>query len=324
MRRLVTSAVVAAVLGALVLVAPATAGASSARTPDPAHLRPTVVTSFAGLTWYPFAESMASYPDGRFVVSVTTCNAACTHDYGRLWLVARDGSRRTFGPRFDIPTGILTGVAADSAGRVYVGYDSGARRPRPGVMRVSPDGSVARMMTLPVGAFPNGVTLAGGRLLVSDSANGAIYVGSATRPSTPAKPWFQSRLLLPGADPSMAIGANGVAVRDGSVYVASWARGLVLRIRTTSTGQASTASVLARGPRLVEADGIAFDRLGRLWVTVNTGALLVVDPSGRVTRVPLPAGTLDYPTQAIARGDDVYVLNGSFDNSTPNLLRLVG
>ncbi|MGN6302609.1 MAG: SMP-30/gluconolactonase/LRE family protein [Angustibacter sp.] len=322
MRRLLTTVVVTAVLAPFALLAPSSAGAAPRSVPHPQHLRPSVVTSFADLRSYPFAESMAPYPGGRFVVSVTTCNASCTHDYGRLWLASRDGNRRPFGPRFDIPTGILTGVAVDAQGRVFVGYVTGAARPRPGVMRVSPDGTVTRVMTLPVGSFPNGVTLAGGRLLVSDSANGAIWAASAGHASAPARPWFRSHLLRPGSDPSMAIGANGIAVRHGSVYVASWARGLLLRIRMTSRGAAGAASVLARGPRLVEADGIAFDRAGRLWVTVNTGALLVISPTGRVTRVPLPEGTLDYPTQAVVRGASVFVLNGSFFNSTPNLVRL--
>ena len=159
-------------------------------------------------------------------------------------------------------------------------------------------------------------------LFVSDSANGAIWVGSATRPSTPAKPWFHSSLLMPGSDPELAIGANGIAVRDGSLYVASWAHGLILRVRITKAGTAGAASVLARSPRLVEADGTSFDSAGRLWVTVNTGALLVVGPNGCILSVVLPEATLDYPTQAVVRGEDVFVLNGSFFNSTPNLVRL--
>jgi sugar lactone lactonase YvrE len=288
-------------------------------------MKATVVASLADLKTYPFAESMAPYPGGGFVVSVTTCNAACTHDYGRLWLVRTDGTRRAFGPRFGIPTGILTGVVVDERGRVYVGYDTGSQNPMPGVMRVSPDGAVTRMMTLPAGSFPNGLTLVGGRLYVSDSANGAIWVGSTTHPTTPAKPWFTSPLLMPGTDPNLpAIGANGVAIRDGSLYVASWTKGLILRVRITQAGKVGFASVLARGPRLVEADGITFDSAGRLWVTVNNGngALLLIGPNGWVRSVALPKGTLDYPTQADVRGQDVFVLNGSYFNGTPNLVRL--
>ncbi len=326
MRRVLYSALVTAVVVTLGTLAPVSAGAAAGSLPDPNHMRPTVVASLADLQTYPFAENMASYPGGRFVVSVTTCNAECTQNSGQLWLVRTDGTRKQFGPAFDMGAyGMLTGVAVDPMGRVYVGYVSNADDPLPGVMRVSRNGTVTRMMTLPVGSLPNGLTLSGERLFVSDSISGAIWVGSTTHPSTPAQPWFSSPLLMPGTDPNLPpIGANGVAIRAGSLYVASWTQGLIMQVRITRSGKAGVATVLAQGPRLVEADGIAFDPAGRLWVTVNKddGALLVIGPNGWVRSVALPTGTLDYPTQAVVRGEDVFVLNGSYFNSTPNLVRL--
>ena len=96
MKRTLVSALVMAAVATFGLLAPASAGAAPGSLPDPNHMRPTVVASLTDLKLYPFAESMVAYPSGGFVVSVTTCNPACTRDFGNCgWCAPMAPGRRS-------------------------------------------------------------------------------------------------------------------------------------------------------------------------------------------------------------------------------------
>ncbi len=311
-----------------------------------------VVTQFDPGEGGAFAESMA--PDGRggMIVSVTQWGVPIDPDQpmgpwtpnsGQLWRVLPGGSRVAFGP--EIPLGefaMLTGVDVDDHGRVFVGVFNFAvenalpspEEPASGILRVT-DASADHVMTLPEIAMPNEVVEHAGALYVTDSQNGCIWSGSATRATTPADPWFASDVLTPVSVPGM--GANGITFGKGALYVSSYDRGLIMRIPVGQGKSSGSARVVAEDPLLMGADGIRFDARGRLWVavsgtyddtkwppeTLTPAAVVVMHANGRVAAVDTPDGSLDYPT-AVAFGDPgtVFVLNGSYFAFQPSLVAL--
>lgn len=296
-----------------------------------------------------FAESMA--PDGRggMIVSVTTWGPEdmSRPNMGQLWRVRSDGTKSEFGPPIDLSvSGMLTGVEVDAQGRIFVGVFNfwveygmpGGESPPSGIMRVT-ESSADYVMTLPEISMPNELVAHAGSLYVTDSTNGYIWRGSASQLSTPRDPWFQSELLTPLAG---TMGANGITYGKGALYVSSFDRGLILRIPVGQGKSSGEARVVAEDQRLAGADGVRFDRWGRLWVAVcgtyddsdpflwppvmvTPPEIVVVHANGGVSTVATPDDSLDYPT-AVAFGGSgtVYLLNGSYFNGTPSLVAFTG
>ena len=337
MRKILTTVLATTMVAALATITPA--GATSLGVPDPTNLTAHVVTTFDPGDGGAFAESLAAKGDGSLIASVNQWGAeqpdgTWADNTGQLFRVRRDGTTTEFGPA--IPLGgcaMILGVTVDPSGRALVAvYNYGpdpscvTYSPPSGVLRVT-WGSVTRLMTLPAGSWPNGVTTHAGKVYVTDSASGVVWRGSLWRASSPTKPWFKSWQLT-SPDPERPLGANGIAYRNGGLFVTSYIRGLILRIGIGDDGTASGSRVLAKDELLVEADGIAFDAIGRAWVTVNgggdgSGSIVVVSPHGYVKAAGTPVGSLDYPTQAVIDcHGTVYVSNGSYWYGTPNVVAL--
>jgi sugar lactone lactonase YvrE len=329
------AATVLALAVAALSFAPAAQAAPSS-VPDPSHLQSAWVATIppGPSVWGSFGESMASDGHGNLIVSATQWgeeqpDGSWTDNVGLLWLVGPHGSVSRFGPA--IPLGgcaQLEGVTVDEHGSVYIILDTtwvdpscGAQYDS-GVLRVTPT-STSRVLTIPAGSWPNGIAVHDGIVYVTDSLAGAIWRGPVWRATAPAAPWFTSPLLTP-VDDGVApyAGANGIAFRDGAMYVVSTKQGLILRISVGRNGSPTGARVWAKDPLLIFADGIDFDSIGRAWVTNegSAGSLLVVSPAGHVRVAPTPPGSLDFPTQAVVgpRGT-VYVVNGSYYAGTPNV-----
>lgn len=338
MRRTLSTGLALALAGLMSVAAPASARTSGVNDPGHPAWTARVVTTFDPGDSGAFAESLAPAGHGALIASLNVWGPLLSGDpdapdavwgpsVGQLWLIRHDGTRTQFGKDLDLGVyGMLTGVAVDPYGRAYVAFVSNTPDPLPGVLRVTRAGTVTRVMTLPEGSLPNGLVVHHGKLYVTDSQAGAVWRGTTRHLTTPTRPWFSSPKLAPIDDPNLPpIGANGIAYRDGAMYVTSWAKGLIMRIGISHSGTATGARVLAKDARLVEADGIAFDLLGRAWVTVNAGdgSLVIVSRFGHVRTAKTPAGALDYPTQAVigCRGT-VYVANGSYFNGTPNVVAL--
>ena len=235
------------------------------------------------------------------------------------------------------------GVAVDDHGNVFATVNNfvrlygeeacGPDNVPSSVQRVTASGWTS-VMTLPDGTFPNGLTTYAGTFYVADS-NGAIWSGPTGRTTAPTNPWYTSSLLDPTDE--TGIGAADVAFHAGSVYVTSYAQGLLLRIPLADDGAATKARIVAQDSRLDRADGLAFDANGRAWITVNPrvdwaameqvggGSIAVVTPAGRVSIAATPAESLDYPTEAVFDGQGtVYVANGSYFYGTPSLVAFTG
>lgn len=269
-----------------------------------------------------FTESIA--PDGHdgYLASVTTWGPP---NVGQLWRVRATGGRTAFGPA--IPLGacsMLLGVAtAHDVTYVAVydfeGSDCSGASTAPGILRVTATGA-RRLTTLPAKAWPNGVLIHDRLLYVTDSAAGAVWRIPLSGGPAPTKPWFTSPLLR--GTTQHPIGANGIVQHDRALYVASSGRGLVLKLELGGSGTVRRQSVFAQSRRLVTVDGLYLDGHGVIWATVNTGALVQISRSGRVSAVAVPT-RLDYPTQALVdRRGRVVVANGSFDKGTPTVVSL--
>jgi sugar lactone lactonase YvrE len=255
-----------------------------------------------------------------------------TPNSGQLWRVQPDGTRATFGPVIALgELAMLTGVDVDDQGRVFVGVFNfalenglpGPELPASGILRVT-ESSADHVMTLPEISMPNEVVEHAGSLYVTDSQNGFIWKGSASRASAPRDPWFQSELLTPETGSTM--GANGITFGKGALYVSSFDRGLIVRIPVGQGKSSGAARVVAKDRQLLGADGVRFDRWGRLWVAVcgtydEPGQIVVVHANGDVSTVAALDESMDYPTAlAFGGAGTVYLLNGSYFNGTPNVV----
>ena len=313
MRRLLITLLLAAALLAL-LVAPPLAGAT-------ATCQPSVITTFPlgieGLG--SFAESMAADSRGNLYVSITYF--AEDTNTGQLWRVSPDGRKKLMASMDVSAVGVLTGVAIDACDRVYVGvWDFSFETFEPAVYRLDRD-TLTQVAALPVGSFPNGLAFHDGRLYVSDSTGCIWRVRISGGVVRPTEPWVQDALLAP----EPYIGINGIAFLGDCLYGVVYDTGRVVRVPLRRDGSAGAVSMVAQDERLATGDGIAFDVLGRLWITMNgtditpSGGLCRVSRKGAVTEIAKDPGWLNYPTQPVFGRTlrsltTLFILNGAFNN----------
>ena len=315
----IVSVVVA--LGLLVAVTSSAGGVGGARTSASAaqalHL-----TQIASFQQGRFPEGLAVSRSGHPFVSVTRFGAT-ENDPGtaRVVKVSRSGTTLPVGPQFNVGFGVLTGLAFDAKGRLYIA-DASYRAPgRPGVWRLHGNGSVSQVLKLTDKSFPNGLAFKGSNLFVSDSLRGVIR---KVRPGGRASVWAKSPLLAP----RHALGANGLAFWHHNLYVSVTDSGRIVRIPVRASGAAGEPVVVAKRDALRGADGIAFDRRGNLYVaTSSTNMLLRLAPDGDLARVARRRDGLLYPTTPAFAGPTrprrLLLVNGDFLGvGAPNLVAL--
>ncbi len=189
----------------------------------------------------------------------------------------------------------MLGLAVDGRGTVYAALGSFDAATH-GVWKVSPDGTAKRLAALDPSGLPNALAFDDrGNLFVSDSFLGAIW--RVPRGSDQAALWAQDPLLAGDPVNGIGFGANGVAFREGALYVGNTNEGTVVRIPVRSDGSAGTPAVWVRDPQLHGADGLQFDTQGDLYVTTDGlgNSLARVDPRRSVTTLAGADDGLDYP-----------------------------
>jgi sugar lactone lactonase YvrE len=197
--------------------------------------------------------------------------------------------------------GFATGVKFGPGGDLFVA--AGAFDPALDasyVFRVNPtSGSISVVADLDPDGFPNDMAFDNsGATFLTDSALGVIW----KIPNNGAPSIWLSDPLLQGNPNSAAFGApfgaNGISFdqKKKTLYVSNTDLGAILQIRVRPSGAPGDVEVFAADPRLVGADGIAFDRSGTLYVAVNTqNRIAAVDKKGRVS-VVAEGGLLDGPS----------------------------
>lgn len=222
---------------------------------------------------------------------------------GQVVRVGGDGSWAVFATLDDeLTAGVpgALGLATDPKGRVYAALTS-FNPATHGVYRIDRDGVATRLAGSDQIVFPNGLAFdRRGNLYVTDSALGAVWriTGAGA-----AEPWVQDEVLEgTGAfGLGIPIGANGIAVDRGSVFVTNSEKGLVVRIPVEGNGTAGVPEVIAGDPTAVGTpelfglDGLELDVHGRLYAPLNIQNRVVrIDPAtGDVTE--LAAEGLDFP-----------------------------
>lgn len=155
-----------------------------------------------------------------------------------------------------------------------------------------------------------------GNLYVSDSFQGAIFqidnVGGCALPCPVTTLTHDPLLATAGFPP---FGANGLAFNsdESALFIANTGDDRILRLDMKSP----TVSVFAES--LNGADGIVFDRLGRLWVAANQNdEVVALNANGRpvvrlgkfegIGRDGAPKGLL-FPASPVIVGDEMFVTN---------------
>jgi len=153
-----------------------------------------------------------------------------------------------------------------------------------------------------------------GNLFVGAGASGTVYrVGPNGGAAEVAAQIDKHVRTLPDGKTQQQIVSNGVAFdASGVLHVADTARGAIWKITIGPDGKGSKPVLLAQSALLEGADGLAFDRSGTLWVTVNElNAVTTVTPGGQVRQIAKNGsqGPLEFPSAIVFVGDRAYVSN---------------
>ncbi|MGN6609203.1 MAG: SMP-30/gluconolactonase/LRE family protein [Jatrophihabitans sp.] len=269
-------------------------------------------------------QPIAVLPAGSFPESVAVRDSAFYVSLGFAGSIVRvslAGEVTTYASGLPIGSGLLTGLAFDRAGDLYVAVATLSDDPAPGVLVVPPGGGAARrVLTLPAGSFPNGLAVQGADLVVSDSDLGALwrFTPSASH-TTLTTPWVSGGLLAP----SKGLGPNGVAFdpTGHALYVAVSDSGRLVRVPLSASGAPLAPVLVTQQEQLRTIDGIAVDTEGNVVATVNrTNRLVRIDvASGRPTVLADRSDGLSYPTQPAFDGSTLVVTNGAFSNGVADV-----
>lgn len=145
---------------------------------------------------------------------------------------------------------------------------------QPEIVLLDKSGKITATIPGPKGSFFNGIAAESrpGMYMVSDSGTGIIWQVDARKKRLDS--WFKDDALAPNE--SVRIGANGIKVHDGSLYVS--ARGGLYRVKIGSDGRpAGALTTIAQGIRTDDFD-VAKD--GTIYLT----SMMKVSPAGEVSQ----------------------------------------
>jgi hypothetical protein len=207
------------------------------------------------------------------------------------------------------------GLVRDHNGTLYFLYATGSAD-LTGVWRLRPGGQPQRIAALPADSFPNGLALdpRTQRLYVTDSVLGVVW----TVPVAGGTPTVWSS--APQLARISLLGANGLKVHNGAVWVTNDDKGTILRIPILPNGSAGQVDTEATG--LPGIDDFAFTGRGdQLLAAIDSqNEIALVQPDGSYSIVLTQADGLDNPSSVALRGDTVYVTSAAFAGDDPNLL----
>jgi sugar lactone lactonase YvrE len=216
-------------------------------------------------------------------------------------------------------TATAAGLVRTSNGTLYVNYNAGANS---GIYRIPEGGGTpVLVVAMPDVAVLNGLALDASRdtLYATDSKTGTVWkVSLKTRT---ASLWAKGADFQPDATASSALGANGIKVHDGAVWVSVTANGTLLRVPINPGGTAGTATTQATG--LSGIDDFAFTGRGDQVLAAQNGIneASIVNSDGTHETVLTATDGLENPTSVAVRGSTVYVASGAYLTHTdPNLL----
>jgi sugar lactone lactonase YvrE len=153
-----------------------------------------------------------------------------------------------------------------------------------------------------------------GNLFISGGASGIVYrVGPNGGAAQAAVQIDKHARTLPDGKAQQAIVANGIEFDvKGVLHVADTARAAIWKVVIGPDGKGGKPVLLAQSPLLEGADGLAFDRSGKLWVVPNErNAVVTVTPDGQVEQIAKNGGQgpLEFPSAIVFVGSTAYISN---------------
>jgi sugar lactone lactonase YvrE len=153
-----------------------------------------------------------------------------------------------------------------------------------------------------------------GNLFVSGGASGIVYrVGPNGGAAEAAAQIDKYARTLPDGKTQQQIVANGLEFdANGALVVADTARGAIWKVVIGADGKGGKPVLLAQSPLLEGADGLAFDRSGKLWITLNElNGIATLTPDGQLRQVVKngSGGPFEFPSAIVFVGDRGYVSN---------------
>lgn len=254
---------------------------------------------------------------GELVEGIATIGDDIYLGMSQLWAIYKveDGAAVPFATLPNPGAGAVIGLQVGPDGQLYTLVTSFNPEFTSGVYRVGPEGGEAELFAELTGtAFP--IDLAfdeAGTLFVSDAATGTIHKIAADGTMAP---FLSGTELLGGAGScreggQMTIGANGLAFKDGALFITNSDFGTVLKVPVTD-GVAGTPEVFA-GPdctNIVGADGLVAVDGGFLATTAAAGKIIRIGDDGTVT-VLAEGGELDFPAGVATLPDGTIVVTSA-------------
>jgi DNA-binding beta-propeller fold protein YncE len=209
-----------------------------------------------------------------------------------------------------------TGITRATDGTIFFAYAAGDSR-LTGLWALRPGKPPRRIAALPVESFPNGIALneATGEIYVADSVLGTVW--KVPRRGGAAQAWSGNAALAPVP----FIGANGLKVHRGAVWVSNTDAGTLLRIPIARDGSAGPVRVRATG--LTGIDDFAFTGRGDkvLAALFTPNRVVLVDGYGPGRTVLDATDGTQNPTAIAVYGSAVVVTNSARGTGVdPNLI----
>ncbi|MFB7508927.1 hypothetical protein [Streptomyces broussonetiae] len=219
-----------------------------------------------------------------------------------------------------VHSALVTGIARAHDDTLYVNYATGTGKT--GIWRLAPGEEPEQIAQLPKDGYPNGLALdeRAGMLYAADSVLGTVW--RVPLQGGPATAWARETALEPLTTASASgVGANGIKVHRGAVWVSNTDRGTLLRIPIGPDGSAGRTETPARG--LTGIDDFAFTGSGRTVVAAlnKPNQVVLVRRDGSPTVALDRRDGLSNPTSVAVLGRIVYVPSAAYTTrKDPNLL----
>ncbi|MFK0158503.1 hypothetical protein ACIQVK_41350 [Streptomyces sp. NPDC090493] len=263
-------------------------------------------------------ENIALEPHGAIDLNMAVARQVVRlYPNGRQQVLAQlplpaDGGVHT--PMLGFP--LLTGLVRADDGTLYFLYATGTSD-LTGLWRLRPGGKPERITALPANSLPNGLGLdpVRGEFYSADSALSTVWRMPLSGGSATA--WASGPELAPEG----TLGANGLKVHRGAVWVTNLSLGTIIRIPIRRHGAAGSFETRATG--LTSIDDFAFvPHSDRIIATLDSqNKVAIVDPDGSSTIALTSEDGLENPTSVAVRGDTVYIASAAWIlRKDPNLV----
>ena len=257
------------------------------------------------------AATIATYPPGTTLENIVIAPSGELYvtaiNSGTVYRVDPSGASQVFGQA----PGTTLGISRDLDGAIVAAGGSA-------FYRFESNGTPAVVTRIPGAQMLNGITLfSASTFLVADSLAATVWkVNLATGA---AQAWSTDSLLGIPPGSTRMVGANGVKLFGGAVYVSNTSSSSVLRIPILPDGSAGPAEVYASNLQL---DDFAFASDGTLFGATQFGNSVVrLGPDGMLSTIATSSdGLLGDAALAFGRtasdNQDIYVVNngGAFAN----------